>query len=249
MSAFRMVLVCAALIVSTAQAHATLIDTTAPFDSAWRPFGEPITQTYGQTFTAPSDNVIDSFSLFLTGAPFVEPTEPFNSETFPFIFPVEFKAYLYAWDGEKATGPALFTSGLQAFLGSPMNSPQEFAFATGGITLTPGAKYVAFLNAVFDGDQSMAFMPNAGPLPSNPYAGGDFVYYNNDTFDLLTTTPWEQPGDPRLGDVWFKASFSPASAAVPEPSSLVLLSLLGGATLLSRTRWSARRGTGAPISR
>src|SRR5262245_61140428 len=83
MSAIRMLLACTAAIVITSPAQAGLIDTRAPFDGTYWSFGEPVTQTFGQTFTAPSDNVIDSFSLYLVGHTFIEPTAPQNPQTFP----------------------------------------------------------------------------------------------------------------------------------------------------------------------
>ncbi len=66
MKPFKYILyvLCTALSIS---ANATLIDTTAKFTTAWYSFGEPDTATYGQTFAVTGDNILNSFSLYLTG--------------------------------------------------------------------------------------------------------------------------------------------------------------------------------------
>ena len=188
------------LAATAGQVQAAFIDTTGS-PGGWSPFGESDTATYGQTFTTPTDNVLNSFSLYLSDTP---------------VAPVEFYAYIYAWDGVKASGPALFQSTLQSFIGSA--APTEFSFLTGGITLATGSKYVAFLNARFDGIESSAVMPGF----QDNYSGGEFVYFNNgNDFGSLTTNDWDYNNG--VHDAWFKASFS--SAAVPEPASLAMWGL------------------------
>ena len=61
-------------------------------DAAW-PFGETETATFGQTFVAPTDSRVVSFTLYLAAA-----NDP---------DPVDFKFYLMAWDGRQGrrTGP------------------------------------------------------------------------------------------------------------------------------------------------
>ncbi len=191
-------------------ANATTIDSTAAFTETWSPFGETNTATYGQTFTVTGDDVLDSFSLFLTG--YVT-----NS--------IYFKGYVYEWDGTKATGTSLFSSSTQEFTGSNYTTPTEFGFITGGITLEVGKQYVAFLSqsGLFDGNEDKAAMPYSGVYGSEVIPGGNFVYYNNgNNFSLLTTNTWD--GYFRnVGDVWFRAELSAIENPVPEPSTMLLL--------------------------
>lgn len=191
----------ASLLATSANA-ATVFDTTSSSTATWQPFGRPDTSTYGQTFTAPTDNVLDSFSLFLT---------PAGS--------VNFQAYLYLWDGAKATGTSLFSSNI---LNS--NNGPEFSFSTGGISLLSGAQYVAFLTtAGVAGGNGTTTMPTDDYKDTLP--GGNFVYYNaGDNFAALTSNNWNKTGGG--DDVFFKASFSSSVAAVPEPATWALM-LLG----------------------
>ena len=197
---------CTALSIS---ANATIIDTTTTFTGAWSPFGEPNTATYGQTFAVTGDNILNSFSLYLTGD--VQSS-------------VDFKSYLYEWNGSRAAGAALFVSADQHFMGSIYNTPQEFSFTTGGIALGVGKTYVAFLSTseLFDRVNSTALMPYSGVFGTDALKQGNFVYYNNgNNFSLLTTSNWEKSSG--QDDVWFKASLS--STQVPEPTSLALLGI------------------------
>jgi PEP-CTERM motif len=194
----------------------TTVDTTAPYTGDWTPFGQPNTTAYGQTFTAGSDNVLNSFSLYLDG--------PANNGA------VNFTAYIYAWTGSAITGPALYTSASQTFTGSTTGSPTEFAFNTGGTTLTAGAQYVAFL---FSTSGGWAGMPYSGAFGSNPYPGGAYVYDNVGTNFSQLSSPWDNPG---YGDVWFKADFT---SGVPEPATWAMMLLgFGGIGVAMRRRSS-----------
>ena len=200
-------LAASSVLLAAPASAATSVDTTQPFTGAWSPFGDPDTSAYGQTFTVGADNVLDSFSLYLTGG---------------VTNPVDFRAYIYGWDGSKATGTQLFASSLQSFTGSLYDNPTEFLFSTGGLGLTTGAQYVAFLFADFSGAESTASMPYSGSFGSEQMPGGGFVYYNaGDNFGALTSSTWNKAsGD---DDVWFKASFSQGDVgAVPEPATWAL---------------------------
>ena len=208
MKPFKYILyvLCTALSIS---ANATIIDTTATFTGAWSPFGESNTATYGQTFAVTGDNILNSFSLYLTGL---------------VANPVDFRSYLYEWNGSRATGAALFVSTDQQFTGSAYEKPQEFSFTTGGIALGIGKTYVAFLSAsgLFNETYGTASMPFSGALGTDTLNQGNFVYYNNgNNFSLLTTNSWSKSSG--QDDVWFKASLS--STQVPEPASLALLGI------------------------
>jgi hypothetical protein len=209
-------------------AHATTIyNTVQPFTGDWSIFGEPDTSTYGQTFTVGSDHVLNSFSLFLDGTP----TASFN-----------FEAYVYAWNGAEATGPALYTSSLQTFSGTPSGNPQEFAFNVGAINLTSGNQYVAFLSTagVQDGGNNYALMPYSGTFGTDVLPDGQFVYYNTgNDFAALTSSAWDlNSSNSCCGDVWFKATFS--DGAVPEPASWAMMVLgFGAVGALLRRRQEA----------
>jgi PEP-CTERM motif len=201
-------------------AEAQDIDTTGAYTEAYSGFGVPNTATFGQTFTPRYQRQLDSFSLFLTGTTY--------TNGLPIGGTINFIAYLFAWDGQKATGPALFSSGYTSFSGSPDGVPQEFVFVTNGLMLESNAQYVAFLTT--SGLQagqtnSYSLMPIAGSPESNRYSGGQFVYQNNgDDFGLLTTQAWSEEVN-GTGDVWFKADFSGTlpPSGVPEPAAWGLM--------------------------
>jgi Ca2+-binding RTX toxin-like protein len=168
----------------------TIIDTTQLSEDRIFPFGKPNTATYGQVITAPTnDTQLDSFT-FLMDQP----------DT------VIFRGEVYAWDGEKATGPNLYESEPRTTSGS--NSLEEITFNTGGIQLVPGREYVLFATISKDyeassGQGSWGWVPD-----DNAYAGGKFVYMNNGSnFDQLFARSWLVFG----GDLAFKAAFSDPS--------------------------------------
>lgn len=199
-------------------AHAATINTASSWDgsSLITPFGETDTATYGQTFTVGADNVLQSFSFFLGG---------FESEA------VDFAAYVMGWDGAQAEGSILYQSTKQTK--DSNSSFEEFTFNTGGINLTSGQQYVAFLSAsnFFDGILGTTGM---GYLDSDVYSGGGFVFRNNGSdFSLLTSTPWETFIGNGVDDTAFKASFT-SSAAIPTPALLPGLIGMGVATLRKR---------------
>jgi hypothetical protein len=138
-------------------------------------FGEPNTATYGQTFTVPLDYVqLNSFSFLVDD--FSDPG------------PINFVAYIMAWDGFKATGDILYQSDPYTTAGSP--EFETFIFSTGGLLLEAEQKYVAFLSAStqFDGVTGRGRM---AIVSSNPYSGGEFVFINNGSdFNLLTSSNW-----------------------------------------------------------
>ncbi len=196
------------LTVGTWAPAATTIDTT-PWDSTVFPLGEPTTATYGQTITAPlHDNVLTSFFFFLDDSP-IRPG--FTA----------FEAFVYAWDGIKATGPALFTSPPMSTTNNAGNDGFEtFKIDTGKLSLEPGRTYVLFFTTanLFDGveDASLAALRT-----DNPYPGGEFFYLGNGSdFSAVTREPWVAISSP-IYDLGFRATF-----VVPEPPSAIMLYLL-----------------------
>ncbi len=202
----------------TGAANAGIIDNTAAWYKDGQPtigpFGQPETATYGQTFTATAalGSKIDSFSFYLQNV------ASSNSA---------FAAYIAQWDGLKATGPMLYSSASN-WIPTGESGFTKFSFNTGGVSLTTGQQYVAFLSASGLGSNgntstSMGFVAN--PVS---YADGAFVFFNNSDFSQLTTTNWDNfLGN--YGDAAFEASFSDQPSAVSAPGSL---SLFGFAALL-----------------
>lgn len=216
-------LVAIAMLGMAGAAGATpLIDTTAGASGAVVFFGEGATATYGQTFTVTgAETRLDSFSFWLN--------DSLNPDY------VDFSAYVYAWDGAKATGPALFTSTPVSTTNNGGSDGWEmFAFDTGGIGLVSGAQYVAFLSAsgAFDGQTGNASM---WADSANPYAGGTFVFMKNGSnFPLLLSNNWSVVSGL---DAAFIGSFSDPDppvtptlvvldrVEVAEPASLALLGI------------------------
>ncbi|MBG1265378.1 PEP-CTERM sorting domain-containing protein [Nostoc sp. WHI] len=195
-------------VVETAQAQ-TIIDTTPSWNGTDSiiEFGEFDTATYGQTFTVGSDNILNDFTFFLND---------FDRQSDV----VDFAAYVAEWDGSKATGSILYQSVPQ----STTNAPgfEQFTFNTGGIGLTSGKQYVAFLSAsnFFDGTSGLAGL--GAILFQDVYSGGDFVFYNNGSdFSLLTQNAWDGGVGNGFGESAFKASFSQKIASVPEPTTML----------------------------
>lgn len=200
----RNTLVSVGLLVASAAVSASVIDTTAAWDGSYNlsAFGSPDTATYGQVVKA-TGSQLDSFS-FIVNLPDA----------------LQFKAYAYAWDGAKATGPALFSSSIANDNGSGFNS---VSFNTGGTAVNNGQDYILFLSI----SELYAANGNAGTgmfamVDASTYADGDFYWFNNGAnFAALTNQSWEKWVS---GDFAFTAAFTDGGHRVPEPS---LLSLLG----------------------
>jgi hypothetical protein len=176
------------LLCSIGQIQAlTTIDTTPSWNGTTfiSSFGNPNTATYGQVVTVPStnDTVLQSFSFYIK-----------LSDTCPF------RGYVYAWDGTKATGSALYKSPVRWT--SSFDNFEEVTFETGGIALTPGAQYVLFAST-----SEEVGLPSAGrwgAIGSNVYTGGTFVYINNGTNTAeWTTVAWSTIAE----DLAFRATF------------------------------------------
>ncbi|HEV2798880.1 MAG TPA: PEP-CTERM sorting domain-containing protein [Pyrinomonadaceae bacterium] len=197
---------------ATAQADPFIIDTvgggTLGSGGVTNGPGSPNPATIGQTFTvAGGATRLDSFSFYIGQS---------NSSV------VTFQAYVYAWDGTKATGPQLYQSAIMNTSGFGSGF-QQLTFDTGGIVLTPSLQYVVFLNSSY---------PYAGfdtasrmPLQGDTYAGGNFVFLNNSTnFSQIFSTPWGNFNGTSFqgSDLAFQAQFS-TPEAVPEPATLILL--------------------------
>jgi len=215
--------------------NAGIIDTTSGWTGAGTFFGEsePSWQaTLGQTFTVPLDDTkLDSFSFWLQ--------DRFYTDHY-------FQAYVAPWvhSSESTavapmayTGAVIHATTLPPFAPSSPEKYQQFTFNAGGIDLTAGGKYVAFLSAsgLFDTVQDAVSM---GVNTNNPYADGNAVFVGSDNSptqffindDWTNLTGW---------DLAFRAEFS--NSSVPEPSTFLLWSLLGGAG--AAIGWRRRKRT------
>lgn len=175
-------------------------------------WGKDNTQTYGQTITTPTDNILNSFSFWLgpTSTNYPVPADP----------SLMFQAYVYQWDASlgHAIGPALYSSGVMTYNATPTSPFTEYAFNTGGLTLTSGDMYTLFL--------STSGLTGTGRIQweaatSNEYAGGSFMYLNNgEDQSQWTSTAWAVGV---VDDLHFNASFGNANNVVPEPRTWLLL--------------------------
>jgi hypothetical protein len=193
-------------------------------------WGKDNSQTYGQTITVPTDNVLTSFSFWLgrTSTNFPTPSEPSLS----------FMAYVYEWSTatSRATGPALYTSGLFTHNATPATPFTEYSFGTGGLSLTTGSVYALFL--------STSGLAGSGRIQweapgSDAYSGGDFVFQNNgENTGLWTTSAWSTFSS--APDLRFEATFVGSSSVVPEPSTWIMLAT--GLLALGLVAMRRRRG-------
>lgn len=201
------------LVINTA--NATVIGAGGgSFVQSWgKDAGTPNTQTYGQTITVPTDNILTSFSFWLgrTSTNFPDPSD----------VSLSFMAYVYEWnDGASmATGSALYTSGVYTHNATPATPFTEYTLSTGSLSLATGSTYALFLSTSgLAGDGHVQWEA----ATSDEYPGGHFIFQNNgeDTGEW-TSSPW---GSGFASDLHFEANFT-AATTVPEPSAIALLGL------------------------
>jgi hypothetical protein len=211
-------------------------DTTGSWNgsSSISPFGQPNTTTYGQTFVAPSDNVLENFTFYLEASSSVH---------------LQIQAQVYNWSGnllggaapQGAVGSALFTSTPINFVGN--GSFEAITVTTGGTTLIAGNPSVALFT--ISGPDATDYLNSTGTASwgdtqqvhvSND--GGGFNFYNNGSnFAAINNGNWNDFAD--FGDLAWKANFTASAAPVPEPSIiLLLLSVVGGVGLTLRRKLS-----------
>ena len=217
------------------QAQSVSYDNTGAWDgvqslSVWGT-GLDCTATYGETFFAPSLSSVslDSFTFYLQGDSYFGGSG--NSVTF--------QADIYSWDGinSVATGPALFS---QNFLFTDNGSFQAVTANTGGITLTPGASYIALFTTSdpaslgANGNSTAGFYwERVGSSEVND-GGGSGVYYNNSTSSQLTDGSTWDGGTNSFGTFAWQATFN--TDPTPEPSTIALAGLGIAALLLRRNK-------------
>jgi len=195
------------LLCIASQAAAQTVISTTGGGTPLSPFGKPDAQTFGQTFTTPADNFLQSFTFYLTAAP-----------------SLTFRAYVFEWDVAlgRATGSPLFVS-------NPIIGPLGFDLGfidvpvnVGGMSLNPGNPYVAFFSSSGQGTLGEIALQSAWDSPAaNQYSGGAFVYLNNgENTGVFTTQAWSTDRQGAGSDARFTMVFT---TTTPEPSSLALV--------------------------
>ena len=210
---FTAVLLVTSLLGGKAYAQTADIDTYA----TWNPiqtimaFGGGNFETWGQTFTVTSDSVLSSFSSYM-GC--------YIGDTF--------HTRIYAWDGTKITGEALFSAPAQTApsYGSQPPAILEYSYAP-QILLVPG-DYVFFATTSLNSSTTTG---NCSLAKGNDVYAGRFVYLNHTDgldFSELSSNAWSSMTD----DLAFKMSFQAPPPPPPVPV-LPLFSLLSLGGLLA----------------
>ncbi len=198
----------------------TIYNNFTGYNDFWHPLGNPDTATYGETFSAPTngDVKLQDFGFYM-GNPFV------NGD-------ILLRAYIATWTGTNA-GTLLFTS---ANLDFANTGDDHLTFSTSGLTLTPGASYVAFLSVseLYGQSAGQAYISSGDPT----IPGGNFVYYNNGgNFAALFNSTWDATG---LKPDWaFNATFTPSGSVPDQANTALLLAITFGALAFARHRLRA----------
>ena len=150
---------------------------------------------------------------------------------------VKLRTFVYAWDGNRPTGSALYTS--------PIFSPpatRGFVYHTFApdVQLTVGGSYVFFLSGVgLPQPNAVTFygIAQRGTTVQDAYVPGIRVNADDPSFANLSTTTWFKSPD---RDIAFDLTFGPASVSTtPEPSTWALFGtglLVVGAAAARRRR-------------
>jgi hypothetical protein len=172
----------------------------------------------GQTFIAPLGfPVLETFSMFLIRWHPVPGTIPDSNNDFDFVGTVQ------AFVGGAPVGPILFQSSPHRQPAThPLGLASEELFDTGGISLTPGATYLASV-------VPLETSPLGGRTVATVHGYADGTIYfsppNPVLRNIIDTNDW---------DLAFVATFS-AARVVPEPDPVWLLLSSGILLLLVRS--------------
>jgi hypothetical protein len=181
-------------------------------------FGVPNTATYGQTITVSSNATINSFAFEIgyCGAD------------------VTMRGEVYAWDGAKATGSALFESAPYTLPNSA--SFQLVSFNTGSLSL-PAGRYILFASTSRDQTGAPSSACRWGSLGNFAYLGGQFQFLNNGPDPApWTSTNWQTIASDLAMQV-FGSGLEASSIPASSPTSLLITiaALMGvGVFILSR---------------
>ena len=175
-------------------------------------FGVPDTATYGEVVTAPAGTpTLSNFTFEMD----LSPATIFRGE-------------VYAWDGEKAVGSALWE-------GSPTHTAvatyAPVTFATGGVSLVGGQKYVLFATVskdygALDATTGVWGIHNVGA----PALDDGFVFSNNGSdFSSLTSNAWARLDGYNLA---FRADFNASATNLVQNGSFEDPALAGAVSTL-----------------
>jgi hypothetical protein len=172
-----------------------VIETTSAWDGVEyiSAFGEPDTATYAQTFTVPSTEVIENFTVYID--------DRMNPDA------VDFQMFLGEWDTTNNWVSSLYSLGtLQTTTNNGgLDGFEAFTHEMTGYTLYPGATYVfgVIASNSFDtepGDSEVGYINDP-----NAYPRGQFVYLNNGSdFNAIYDTPFSMW---LAGDLAFEMTF------------------------------------------
>ena len=107
-----------------------------------------------------------------------------------------FSIVVMAWNTDRATGPVLYESALQTIT-TAESTMTEYAVDTGGLILTPGQEYVAFLSANNGFWNANSTLTRVGWQNAEIYANGESWLLDTDNdSSLITSTAWTNPFGP-----------------------------------------------------
>jgi hypothetical protein len=149
---------------------------------------------------------------------------------------VQLRTYVYAWDGNRPTGSALYTSPV---FSPPATSGFVYHTFAPDLQLTVGSSYVFFLSGVGLTQPNVATfygIAQRGTTVQDAYVPGIRVNADDPNFANLSTTTWFKSPD---RDIAFDLTFGPASVSTaPEPATWALfgtgLLFVGGAAARRR---------------
>jgi hypothetical protein len=208
---------------ATADIITTLADQNVPV-GFWGSVPGGFTPTFGQTFTATTNN---SVLLSMT----------FSIDNHSLVS-IPYRAFVIGWTGNDLvgtiTGSELF-SGPPSSVASTMHSQYQLVTQdTGALQLIPGHQYLAAFTTIDQGGTTGA--ANWGFIMGfDAYSGGGFAFNNATTLAGLSSN-WN-PNEGFIPDLAFELKF----ATVPAPPAVVLVGL--GAGCVALRRYVGRRAT------
>jgi hypothetical protein len=190
-----------------AGANQIIVDTNGPTRSGATGFGNPLVTNLGQAFIAPqygTDPTLNSFGFYLQGP---------STETMI--------GSVYAWNGKAATGPALYTSPVEALAGT--GGFDLIEFNTGGIPLVTGQQYILIASTA--NVPTSVGQSTLKSIDAPWWLGGlAYVQQSGNNFNQIFTPTWFTFGSGSATAI--RAVFSGTNISfVPEPDSLILASI------------------------
>jgi len=142
------------------------------------PFGCPDTTTYGQVVKVPGNR--SHLTKFR-----------FSWQTYSGSGSMVVRGEVYAWHGNKATGPSLYESAPRT-VSFGDSAFHKVVFKPGGIDVTPKGKYVIFATIDKDYEQCTGdYEVDWAAVSDDAYSPGEFVFQNNEGNEAnWTTKPW-----------------------------------------------------------